>query len=57
MKNAKTTIGGAAGGIAMIATGVKVLVDGQTEAGIGMIVSGLGLLWGLYHAQDAKKDE
>jgi hypothetical protein len=57
MKNLKTTVGGAAGGLALVATGIKLLTEGQTEAGLGMVVSGLGVLWGLYHAQDAKRGE
>jgi hypothetical protein len=52
MKNWKTTTGGLAGGIASIAAGVKLLLDGQTEAGTAAIVTGAGIIFALWHAQD-----
>jgi X-X-X-Leu-X-X-Gly heptad repeat protein len=57
MKNLKTTIGGFAAGVAAVAAGIKQLADGDVAGGATSIVTGLGLVWALWHAQDAKKDQ
>lgn len=52
MKNLKTTASGAAGGIALIATGVQFCLNDDYAKGVPMILSGLGIMAGLFYAAD-----
>lgn len=55
MKNWKTTAGGLAGGIASIAAGVKLILDGQADTGMAAVVTGVSIIFALWHAQDKTK--
>ena len=53
MKNWKTTVGGFAAGLAMVAAGIKACVAGDVANGAMLVCSGLGLKFAGWHAQDA----
>lgn len=54
MTNIKTTVGGVAAGLALIAGGVSIICKGGDLAtGISGIVAGLAAFWTGFHAADA----
>lgn len=53
MQNWKTTVGGIAGGIAAIGTGITLCIAGNYGAGAGAIATGLAMFWTGIHAKDS----
>jgi hypothetical protein len=52
MKHWKTTAGGVLGGISLITAGIKQMVAGDFAGGSTALISGLGLAFAGWHAQD-----